>query len=60
MEPTVMDPEIGVPSAARKPSRIKAGVAAILIAGALSTWGRRAFSPAGSYSRSREWGRGWR
>jgi hypothetical protein len=39
MEPTDMNPETGVRGATRRPSRVKAAVAAILIAGALSTWG---------------------
>ena len=39
MEPTLENPDSGVPAATRRPSRVKASVVALVIAGALSTWG---------------------
>jgi hypothetical protein len=39
MESTEIGPETGIAVAPRRPSRIKAGAAAVLIAGVLSTWG---------------------
>jgi hypothetical protein len=39
MEPTLENPESGVPSATPKRSRVKAAVAAIVVAGALTAFG---------------------
>ena len=39
MEPNLEDPENRVPDAIPKRSRIKAAVAAVVVAGALSAWG---------------------
>lgn len=39
MEPTLETPQSGVPDATPKRSRVKAAVAAIVVAGALSAWG---------------------
>ncbi len=39
MEPVLESPETGFQAPTRHPSRVKAAVAAIVIAGALSAWG---------------------
>ena len=39
MEPIVESPEDGAHSAIHKRSRVKAAIAAVIVAGALSTWG---------------------
>ncbi|MDQ2853617.1 MAG: hypothetical protein M3R32_02020 [Chloroflexota bacterium] len=39
MEPTLENPDSGGQAATRRPSRVKASVVALVIAGALSTWG---------------------
>ena len=39
MEPIVESPEGGAHNATHKRSRVKAAVAAVIVAGALSTWG---------------------